>query len=168
MKKILKGKVIYYGQPARITAKITDVDGYISITGEIIPYRCKTVHCCGCLHDYIVEAFQGLRPFIWLHLVNLDGSVMHEVENSLYMLANDDIEAAKVMLHATDAEIQDLYNLVYYGLHREKTWWGYKDNKTGYHVKGDGVRVYAAQLAKLNLKERRLRAIDEFYKYLGV
>lgn len=162
MKKILNGVVNYNGKPGRIQATITDVNGYISITGEIKPYRCKTVHACGCLHDEIYKAFPALRPFLWLHLVNLDGSVPFEVENSLFYLANNENEKALNMLHCTPAELSELSALVTFGLHHQKLSWGMY-----YTVSEDGQKVYARTLAKLNLQSRRLNAIKDFYGVLN-
>lgn len=168
MKKSFNSKVYYNGKPARITATVTDENGYISITGEIIPYRCKTVHAAGCLHEYIYMAFPKLRPFIWLHLVNLDGTIMYEVENSLYMLANDDVTAAQSVLGCSDDEIDKLYNLVRFGLHRSKTSWGYRDHLTGYQISDENsVQTYTAALNKLGLRSRRLHAINDLYGVLS-
>lgn len=168
MKKILNSMVDYNGKPAKIKCTIEDINGYISITGEITPYRCRTPHCCGCIHDEIYKAFPALRPFLWLHLVNLDGSVSYEVENSLYMLANDDETAAQKMLHCTDDEIRELSALVRYGLQRSRTWWSYKDKKPGYEIKGaDSRKVYTNYLNKLGLVRRRLNAIKDFYGVLA-
>lgn len=169
MKKVLFGTVDYCGKPAKIKCYITDNDGYLSITADIIPYRCRTPHCCGCCHDEIQKAFPELKPFIWLHLVDVkDGSVMHEVANSLYMLANDDEKAAQSVLNCTDEEIRELSALVHYGLTRTKTWWGYKDKKPGYEIKGeDNRRVYENALNKLNLRARRLNALNDLYSVLS-
>lgn len=168
MKKIFNATMNYNGKPARIACTVTDKDGYISITGELTPYRCRTPHVCGCIHEEISKAFPKLRPFLWLHCVNLDGSVTYEIENSLYMIANDDEKAAQSVLHCTDDEILELSALVHNGLHRSPTWWGYKDNRQGYEVKGeDSRRVYAEKLESFNLRARRLQAIGDFYEFLS-
>ena len=158
----------YYGKGAKFVCNIEDVSGYISITGEIYQGCKKDPVCAGCIHEEIAKHFPEFRDFIWLHLVNLDGSVMYEVENSLYFLANDDIEIAKNYLHCTDDEINDLYNLVSFGLHRTKTSWPYKDNETGYQITDESsVKTYETALNKLGLKNRRLNAIKDFYGVLS-
>lgn len=167
MKKVFNSTTTYNGKPARIACTVTDKDGYISITGELTPYRCRTPHVAGCCHDEISKAFPKLRPFLWLHLVNLDGSVMHELENSLYMIANDDEKAAQSVLHCTDDEINELSALVHNGLHRSPTWWSYKDGQKGYEIKGeDSRKIYADHLAALHLQERRRAALADFYAML--
>lgn len=169
MKKTLKGVTNYCGKPARITCKITDERGYISITGELTPYRCRTPYVCGCMHNEIVKVFPELRPFIWLHLVNIsDGSVSREIASSLFMLANDDEKAAQNMLHCTDNELRELSALVHYGLHRSHAWYRYDNDKKAYEVNGaDSVRIYTARLESFGLRARRLQAIKEFYKVLA-
>jgi len=166
--KVLTARTTYAGKPARIACTVTNKDGYISITGELTPYRCRTPHAAGCIHEEIEKAFPKLRPFIWLHLANLDGSVMHEIENSLYMIANDDEKAAQNVLHCTDDEINELSALVHNGLHRSPTWWSYKDGQKGYQIKGeDSRRIYAEKLESLNLRARRLAAINDLYDVLS-
>lgn len=161
MKKILRSTVNYYGKPARIAATVTDERGYISITADLIPYRCKTVHACGCMHDEIYRAFPKLRPFIWLHLVNVDGSVTYEIENSLYHFANGDDQAAgRVLGCCSDKEINDLSALVNFGLHKTKKF-GF------YSVDGDGRQVYENAVNKLNLRARRLHALKDLYGVLS-
>lgn len=168
MKKILNGKTLYYGKPARIKATITDENGYISITGELTPYRCRTAHVFGCIHEEIEKAFPALKPYIWLHLVNLDGSVMHEIANTLYFLANDDTKAAQKHLHCTDDEILRLSAFVRYGLHREKTVYNYGETgEKAYHITGDGVQLFEKELKKYNFASRRKAAINNFYNVLN-
>ena len=58
MKKVLSTKYMYEGKQARITCIIEDINGYISITGAITPYRCRSAHVCGCIHDEIIKAFE--------------------------------------------------------------------------------------------------------------
>lgn len=165
--KTLQAVTTYEGKPARIACTVTNKNGYISITGELIPYRCRTPHHCGCIHEEIIKTFPKLRPFLWLHLTNDDGSRIHEVENSLYMIANDDEEAAQILLHCTDNEIRELSALVHNGLHRSPTPWNYKGCK-GYEIKGeDSRRIYAAKLESFNLRARRLKAINELYNVLS-
>ena len=161
MKKILRSTVNYYGKPARIAATVTDERGYISITADLIPYRCKTVHACGCMHDEIYRAFPKLRPFMWLHLVNVDGSVTYEIENSLYHFANGDDQAAgRVLGCCSDKEINDLSALVNFGLHKSKKF-GF------YSVDADGRQVYENAVNKLNLRARRLHALKDLYGVLS-
>lgn len=168
MKKILNGTTKYNGKPARIKATITDENGYISITGEITPHRCRKPHAFGCVHEEIAKAFPKLQPFMWLHLVNLDGSVMHEVANTLYFLANDDTEAAQKHLHCTDEEILRLSAFVRYGLHREKTVFNYGETgKKAYHVTGDGVQLFERELKKYGFTAKRKAAIIKFYRLLN-
>lgn len=159
----------YNGKTANIYCEITDKDGYISITGEIIPYGCRRPQVFGCIHEELAEAFPKLRPYLWLHLVNLDGSLMHEVANSLYMLANDDVKSAQDMLNCTDEEIADLHSLVRNGLHRTRTWWSYNDDKQkGWHISDkDSIAIYTKELEKFGLRARRRKAIAEFYSAYG-
>lgn len=160
MKKFLNGTVRYNGKPARIIAKITDERGYISITADLIPYRCKTVHACGCLHDEIIRAFPKLRPYIWLHLYNLDGTKSYQVENSLYHLFNNDIDGARNELNCTDQEIRDLAALAEFGLHKTRKSYGYTYDK-------NALSVYENAVNKLNLVRRHKAQINRFYKLLA-
>ena len=162
MKKILNGVVNYNGKPARIAAKITDVSGYVSITAEIIPYRCKTVHVCGCLHNEICEAFPQLRPFMWLHMVHTDGSIGNEGADGLHYLVNGyEAAARRLLCCCSDREFMELSALVRYGLHKSKTAWG------SYTVDGDGLKIYEKLLNSYNLPARRLNAIKDFYGVLA-
>lgn len=160
MKKVLKGKVNYCGKPGRITCTITDENGYISITGGIIPYRCKTEHAGGCIHEYICKAFPKLKKYIGLHLCGLDGKPMHYVANSLYFFMNNEPENAKNTLRfCTESELKELQNLVLYGLHRTKRSYGYTyDENT--------LNVYTKALEKYNIPERAKESIKEFYAFL--
>ena len=140
--KVLTARTTYAGKPARIACTVTNKDGYISITGELTPYRCRTPHAASCIHE--------------------------EIENSLYMIANDDEKAAQNVLHCTDDEINELSALVHNGLHRSPTWWSYKDGQKGYQIKGeDSRRIYAEKLESLNLRARRLAAINDLYDVLS-
>lgn len=168
MKKKLFSKIDYCGRPGRIVCEVTNEGGYISITGEIIPYRCRTAHICGCIHKEIEAAFPDLAPFMWLHLVNVDGSVMHEVSNSLYFLANDDVTRAKNYLHASDDEINGLYNFVCLNLKRSKMSWKYDDINAAYSITDENdIKAYTGMLEKLNLRSRRINAINDFYGVLS-
>lgn len=52
---------------------------YFSITAN-------SIHACGCLHDEILEVMPELKPFVDLHLSDLNGIPMHAVENGFYWL----------------------------------------------------------------------------------
>lgn len=160
MKKVLKGTTEYCGAPARITCIVTDENGYISITGEIIPYRCRTVHACGCLHDEICKAFPKLRKYIGLHLCGINGEYPHYIANSLYFFMNNEPENAKNTLRfCTESELKELQNLVLDGLHRTKKSYGYTYNENTLHV-------YTKALEKYNIPERAKESIKEFYTFL--
>ena len=164
MKKIINGKTDYCGKTARIYCTITDNDGYISITGDVIPYRCKTAHLMGCIHDEIAKAFPKLKKYLWLHLVKLDGSVIYEVENTLFNLINGNIEAAKNCLGcATDEELQKLDSLATYGIHKKTN---HGCDGVWFSASKDGEELFAKEVEKLGLKQRRLAAIKEFYAFL--
>jgi len=51
-----------------------------SITGE-------TKEMGGCIHDLILEHFPHFKPFVDLHLSDLDGVPMHAEENGFYWLS---------------------------------------------------------------------------------
>lgn len=158
MKKILNGSYIEHGKRNRVTCTITDERGYISITGEVTPYRCRTPHICGCVHDYIAKAFPQLRPWLSLHLTNADGSQSWWYENALYHLANNDTDAAQACLKCTDAEIRELDALVRYGLHKEHHSWGY-------NVEGQGKELFAKAVANMGIQERNKQAYDNFLAF---
>ncbi len=172
MKKTIIRKTVLNNRDARIKCNITDENGYISITGEIILKYCRRPAVCGCIHTEIATAFPEIAPYLFLHLVNKDGTVMHEINNSLYCLANNDPERAKMILNCTDGEIDDLYSLVYYGLHKKRTVYCYTDMKNncrpGYQVTGkDSIKLYSDALEKMDLKNRRLKALQEFYSVVA-
>ncbi len=165
MKKVIRRKYNYCGKPARIVCKITDKDGYISITGEVTPYRCRTPHLCGCIHGEIAKAFPKIEKYLWLHLVNLDGSVMYEAENTLYHLINDNVNAARLTLGcATEEELRELDALATYGIHktRHKSFKG----SDWFTADNDGKELFKKAVDKLNLKSRRLAAISDFCEFL--
>jgi hypothetical protein len=63
---------------------------YFSITGDIHSresFSNGSFICGGCVHDEILEVAPELKPFVDLHLSNLDGVPMHAVENGFYWLA---------------------------------------------------------------------------------
>lgn len=158
MKKILNGSYIEHGKRNRVTCTITDERGYISITGEVTPYRCRTPHICGCVHDHIAKAFPQLRPYLHLHLTNKDGSRAFWCENALYYLANNDTPAARYCLNCTDAEMRELDALVRYGLHKEHHSWGY-------NVEGQGKELFAKAVANMGLQERNKQAYNNFLSF---
>lgn len=63
-----------------LTITITTERNYFSITGA--GYR-----RCECLHDKIFELRPDLKPFVELHLADLDGVPMHAEANGWYWLA---------------------------------------------------------------------------------
>lgn len=161
MKKILNGYISYKtpGRKDRITCVITNENGYISITGEIKPYRCKNTYACGYLHKEIAEAFPRLRPYLWLHLYNMDGTQTFEIENSLFYLLNGEDEAARNCLNCSDGEFAALKSLVTYGLHKTRKSYGYIYNE-------NTLAVYAAAVKKYNIQERHKMAVNEFLKFV--
>jgi len=65
-----------------INVKITDEDGYFSITGDIVVS--ESCDRCGCIHDEIKKHFPELKPFIKWHLFNKDTGPIHYIANTLY------------------------------------------------------------------------------------
>lgn len=62
---------------------------YFSITADLCAdstFRDSKIHACGCLHDDILAAQPDLKPFVDLHLSDLNGVPMHAVENGFYWL----------------------------------------------------------------------------------
>lgn len=166
MKKVIWGKCQYNGKPARIYCTLRDTDGYISITGGIIPYRCRTEYCCGCIHAEISKAFPKLRKYLWLHLIPKDGGV-NPIENTLYALANDNENEARMYLHCTEEELREISAFARYGLCRRKAWYSYSEKKQIYTIDGkDSKRIFADFLKKFKFEERRKQAIKEFYEFV--
>ena len=63
---------------------------YFSITADLCAdstFRGSKIHACGCLHDEILAVCPELKPFVDLHLSELDGSPSHAEENGWYWLA---------------------------------------------------------------------------------
>ena len=162
MKKTLSGHVDYCGSRSRIKCTITDENGYISITGEITPYRCRTPHCFGCIHDEIAEAFPKLKPWLWLHLKNPDGSESWWLENALYHLANGNEETAQNILHCSDAEMLELSALVRYGLHKH-----YSELFKHYSCDEDAQRVFNNYVAKMGLQQNIANAYNNFIEFVN-
>lgn len=162
MLKYLHGHVDYCGSRARIKCKITDKDGYIAITGEIIPYKCRTPHCFGRIHEYIAKAFPKLKPWLWLHLKNSDGSESWWLENALYHIANGNEEAAQNILRCTDAEMFELSALVRYGLHKE-----YHAYSKYYSCGKDAQRVFNSYIERMGLQTKIANAYKDFLEFVN-
>lgn len=77
MKKIIKTTA---SDNFPFTITIQTDRNYFSITAD--GYR-----RCGCLHDEILELNPALKPFVDLHLSDLDGVPMHAEANGWYWLA---------------------------------------------------------------------------------
>lgn len=63
---------------------------YFSITADLcIDQRFSDggIFACGCLHDEILEVAPELKPFVDLHLSDLDGVPTHAEANGWYWLA---------------------------------------------------------------------------------
>jgi hypothetical protein len=63
---------------------------YFSITGDIHSresFSDSSFICGGCIHDEISSIRPDLKPFVDLHLSDLDGVPMHAEENGFYWLA---------------------------------------------------------------------------------
>lgn len=165
MKKVLNGTLrnfMWYGydKPARITCTITDEDGYISITADIIPYRCRTPHICGCCHAEVGKAFPWLKKYLWLHGKYVDSGLdTYQFENGLYNLMNGKADYFQYTCHLTDAEMLDITALVEYGLHKCKRW--------GFYTADDNTKeVFKKNIEKYHIPQRALNAMQEFYKVL--
>jgi len=58
---------------------------YFSITADL-KYK-GGGSCCGCMHKDVLKVAPEFKPFVDLHLSNLDGIPMHAEENGFYWLA---------------------------------------------------------------------------------
>ena len=161
MKKILRSTFLLYGQRARIICVIQDIDGYISITGSVFPYKCKTAHFCGCCHEYIVKAFPKLKKYINLHLNDCKTALpMHCYSNALYHLMNGKPEYTKDSLQLTDRELLELQALVNYGLH--------KSYKYGIWCCDQQAQdLFANTCRKMGIEDRLRKQMADFYDYVN-
>ena len=160
MKKILHGTFLLDGETARINRTIRDVDGYVSITAEIYPYRCGTPRIAGCCHEYIVKAFPKLKKYINLHLNDCETALpMHCYSNALYWIVNGQSEHAKESLQLTDRELMELQALAEYGLHKKHNSWGISCDK-------QAEEIFANECRKMGVETRLRKQMDEFYKYV--
>jgi len=159
MKKILTGAFLLNGKKARIVCTLRDTDGYISITGCVFPYRCKTAHIAGCCHEEIVKAFPKLKKFINLHLNDCEtGLPMHCYSNALFHLVNGKSEYTKEMLQLTDRELLELSALAEYGLHKKHNSWGVSCDK-------QAEELFSNTCRKMGVETRLRKQMEEFYKY---
>lgn len=55
-----------------------------SITGEAMSPNSFQIDMCGAIHEAILQMAPDLKPFVDLHLSDLDGVPMHAVENAYY------------------------------------------------------------------------------------
>ena len=97
MKKILEA--IYSKEENLYIQCVVDTSrGYFSVTGTIglggrgkkfdptvIMGRQRETVCCGCIHDEIVRIWPQLKPVVDMHLCDLNGYIMHFLENGLYV-----------------------------------------------------------------------------------
>ena len=164
MKKKIQGTCEWWGKPARVICTITDERGYISITADIIPYRCRTPHCCGCCHNEVAKAFPKLRKFLWLHLKSTKTFTDdYYIENTLYHLMNGNIAHVQETLHLTDAEMFEICAFVNYGLHKIP----HKGYDGVYYTASDNTKeVFAKGIEKYNIPQRCKDAVQEFYKFV--
>lgn len=144
------------------SAVVTDERGYLAITGEVIPPRCKTPQACGCCHDKIAEAFPMLRKLLPFHLADLkSGFSSYAIENSCHCLLNGERDVAQSLLHATDAEMQELEALCTYGLC--VTRWCNSFNQ----ITGQSKEVYANTIHKMGIPQRVEKEMAELMQYIA-
>lgn len=161
MKKIFNGSMLLDGKRARVKAVVTDENGYISITGEVTPYKCRTPHICGCCHEEIAKAFPKLRKFLPLHLVDIYTNLpMHAYRNASYFIVNGKYESAKSILNATNEQMAELVALVNYGLHK-KTRFGVRS------LDESAQELFDTWCEKLGIRNNLTNLMNELYNYIG-
>lgn len=145
----------------RVKVEISTKDRYVSICGEVYRKHARKPWRMGQCVDEIKEAFPELKPFMWLHLCDIDtGLPCHAEANSLYWFLNDKPEFSKEMLHLSEEETEKLYSLCRFGIHHRVIHSEFMEDWTT--CGEDGQKTYHNAFAALHIPNRVINAYKDF------